>query len=384
MGFADPGVATFTLAQLALRLRPMGDPNHPSRLEGLMLEVTGGGGFTGSDLRMSGGAAVGWGFRVGAVRLAPVVRYQWVFQPSGNLDDEDGHMILGGLEIGLFDGTPAAPREVIEVAEPVSDRDGDGIPDADDACPDQPEDFDTFEDEDGCPDTDNDGDGILDADDSCPLQPEDIDQFEDEDGCPEEDNDRDGFLDARDQCPNEAEVVNGVEDEDGCPDEGLIAMVDDRIVLEERVLFDFERARVKSRARPVIEAIVELVRQHPEWTKMRVEGHADVRGDAAFNQSLSERRARNTMRALVQAGLDEGRVDFMGYGATHPRDMRRNEAAHQRNRRVEFVLLQQRTLTDEESEARERQAERLFEGNAREESGATDGAAEPASAPGEQ
>ena len=46
------------------------------------------------------------------------------------------------------------------------------------------------------------------------------------------------MLDADDTCPTEPETLNGVNDQDGCPDKGLIVMHDDRIVLEERVLFD--------------------------------------------------------------------------------------------------------------------------------------------------
>jgi outer membrane protein OmpA-like peptidoglycan-associated protein len=239
---------------------------------------------------------------------------------------------------------------------PDPDNDGDGILDIADGekdqigfgkCRNEPEDKDGFEDTDGCPDTDNDRDGILDPDDACPNEPEDVDGFEDPDGCPDVDNDRDGILDADDACPNEAEVVNGVDDLDGCPDEGLIQLVDDRIVLEERVLFDFERARVKSAARPVLDAIVELVRQHPEWALMRIDGHADVRGDADFNRRLSERRARNVMRALIERGLAADRLEFRGFGADRPRDQRRTEQAHQRNRRVEFVIVARRTDSGE-------------------------------------
>jgi hypothetical protein len=65
------------------------------------------------------------------------------------------------------------------------DRDGDGIPDDLDKCPDNPEDFDGFQDEDGCPDVDNDGDGILDINDLCPNVPETFNGFEDQDGCPD-------------------------------------------------------------------------------------------------------------------------------------------------------------------------------------------------------
>ena len=63
------------------------------------------------------------------------------------------------------------------------DADLDGIPDAEDECPHLPEDFDGFEDEDGCMDPDNDNDFIPDVDDRCPLEAADEDNDEDEDGC---------------------------------------------------------------------------------------------------------------------------------------------------------------------------------------------------------
>ena len=66
-----------------------------------------------------------------------------------------------------------------------------------------------------------DGDGILDNDDKCPDDPEDKDTFEDEDGCPDPDNDADGILDVNDECPMDPETMNGVDDEDGCPDQKL-------------------------------------------------------------------------------------------------------------------------------------------------------------------
>jgi hypothetical protein len=92
------------------------------------------------------------------------------------------------------------------VFEPsIGDRDGDGYADDQDECPDDPEDFDGFEDGDGCPDPDNDKDGILDVDDACPDIPEDFDGDQDEDGCPEGsdgDRDGDGILDSRDKCPD--------------------------------------------------------------------------------------------------------------------------------------------------------------------------------------
>lgn len=98
------------------------------------------------------------------------------------------------------------------------DADGDEIVDKKDRCPDQPEDFDEFEDEDGCPDIDNDKDGVVDMEDKCPIDPEDKDAYVDEDGCPDPDNDGDGVLDVHDRCPLDPETVNGIEDADGCPE----------------------------------------------------------------------------------------------------------------------------------------------------------------------
>jgi OmpA-OmpF porin, OOP family len=124
-----------------------------------------------------------------------------------------GAGVLSGVGVPMF----RAIVGFVWIAEG-SDRDGDGIKDEHDQCPTEPEDFDGFEDQDGCPDPDNDGDTIKDIDDKCPNEPEDFDGFEDSDGCPEKDNDGDGIDDEHDACPNEPETVNGFQDEDGCPD----------------------------------------------------------------------------------------------------------------------------------------------------------------------
>ncbi|MCB9571896.1 MAG: tandem-95 repeat protein [Kofleriaceae bacterium] len=121
-----------------------------------------------------------------------------------------------GLDHGF--GTPdwrvvAGLRFGRAAAHGPGDRDHDGLRDADDACPTQPEDRDGFQDEDGCPDPDNDGDGVLDVDDGAPMDPEDRDGWQDADGVPDPDNDGDGVLDADDGCPDEVGVV----DNQGCP-----------------------------------------------------------------------------------------------------------------------------------------------------------------------
>lgn len=116
----------------------------------------------------------------------------------------------------LWDKPP--PRKPVAAPlAPPSDRDGDGIVDDQDQCPDEPG-LPEFK---GCPPpqpVDTDGDGLLDPDDQCPRQPEDVDGHEDQDGCPDPDNDGDGLNDDVDVCPNEPETRNGWMDQDGCPD----------------------------------------------------------------------------------------------------------------------------------------------------------------------
>ena len=90
------------------------------------------------------------------------------------------------------------------------DKDADGILNKYDKCPLEPEDFDNFEDEDGCPDLDNDKDGVYDADDKCPEVPGHPDNH----GCPLPDRDGDSVPDVEDDCPDSF----GPPKNHGCPD----------------------------------------------------------------------------------------------------------------------------------------------------------------------
>ncbi len=123
------------------------------------------------------------------------------------------------------DWDPAYPEWVMQVGISRQfsiggrDRDGDGVVDRKDHCPDRAEDLDGYLDSDGCPELDNDDDGIVDELDGAPLEAEDYDGWQDEDGIPDPDNDFDGIEDQWDMCPNEPEDIDGYKDDDGCPDD---------------------------------------------------------------------------------------------------------------------------------------------------------------------
>ncbi|TMQ21213.1 MAG: OmpA family protein [Deltaproteobacteria bacterium] len=219
-----------------------------------------------------------------------------------------------------------------------NDRDGDHIPDNVDKCPDEPEDFDGFEDADGCPDVDNDHDGILDVDDLCPNDPEDKDGFEDADGCPDPDNDHDRIPDKDDRCPNEPETYNGFEDADGCPDRHGIAITDEGFVPLQPINFEYDSAVIKPDSYYILDAVVAAMTANPDYAMIEVQGHTDERGSDAYNLDLSERRAASVMAYLIEHGIAASRLTSHGYGKRQPVDLRHSEAAWAVNRRVSFIL----------------------------------------------
>jgi outer membrane protein OmpA-like peptidoglycan-associated protein len=129
-----------------------------------------------------------------------------------------------------------------------------------------------------------------------------------------------------------------LQDLSSCPLPDGMAIEHDRIILEERVLFDFNRARVRGGGRKLVRTIVALWAHNASWERMTIEGHADTRGTDAYNLELSERRAQKVRELMLELGSDAAALDAVGRGKSRPRDLGRTEHAHERNRRVEFVI----------------------------------------------
>jgi len=213
-----------------------------------------------------------------------------------------------------------APRPMLAYEPPapdvsIADRDHDGIADAVDKCPDDPEDKDGFQDADGCPDPDNDVDGLLDKDDDCPNEPEDKDGFEDTDGCPDPDNDHDGILDKDDACPNQPENFNGIEDDDGCPDQGAALIRGNHIVLTQPIVFvPYSAAIDRPQSLAAIDALVAMLMDHQEIELIEVQVF-EPGVPSAYLQKLSENRSDSLVRALMNHGIATTRVRPQGFGA---------------------------------------------------------------------
>jgi len=116
-----------------------------------------------------------------------------------------------------------------------------------------------------------------------------------------------------------------------------------RIELAADVLFEFDRATLLPKAEETLRKAAELLRQRAARV-VRIEGHTDAKGDDAYNQRLSERRAESVRQWFARNGLGELRFTSRGFGETQPvapnarPDGEDDPDGRQRNRRVEIVI----------------------------------------------
>lgn len=274
----------------------------------------------------------------------------------------------GGLDIYPF----GKKKE----AAPPSDRDGDGVPDVDDACPDNPgpaelkgcpdRDKDGVADHlDKCPDEpgdpahqgcpppppDKDGDGVPDADDLCPDTPGkpefqgclDTDGdgvYDHEDRCPEEaglkelkgcpDRDGDGVADIDDKCPDKP----GLPDHDGCVPEAVAKFTG----TIKGINFATGSDRILPNSYAVLNDAVKVLQDYPTL-RLQIDGHTDDRGNDDMNQKLSEARAASVKAYLVSKGVDESRLATTGYGESKPIEDNKTAFGRAANRRIEFSIM---------------------------------------------
>ncbi|MEO8766573.1 MAG: OmpA family protein [Ginsengibacter sp.] len=242
-----------------------------------------------------------------------------------------------------------APR-VVEVPV-VTDRDGDGIVDSLDACPDQAG-LTALQ---GCPDRD--GDGIADKDDKCP----DVAGIAKYQGCPIPDTDRDGINDEEDKCPNVPGVAryqgcpvpdtdgDGVNDEeDKCPNEAGPASnfgcpVIDVVVVEKvnkaakNIFFATGSAKLLAKSYSSLKDVAQILKENSSY-KIDVDGYTDITGSADKNQVLSENRANSVKEYLTANGVEESRINATGHGINDPIADNKTATGRAKNRRVEMKL----------------------------------------------
>lgn len=195
---------------------------------------------------------------------------------------------------------------------------------------------------------DTDGDGIPDTEDACPYVKGPRTNDPHTNGCPpikdpeppvEGDYDHDGIPDVEDKCPLKAGPRRpDMPQYHGCPDVGLDPGGGKIFILKE-IHFEVNSARILPESNPILDAVAEILDEHPEISLVEIAGHADERGPEKYNLTLTQARVNSVMSALIARKIDSKRIRAKGYGFYCPLVDEHNEAAWKQNRRVEFKVL---------------------------------------------
>jgi outer membrane protein OmpA-like peptidoglycan-associated protein len=102
--------------------------------------------------------------------------------------------------------------------------------------------------------------------------------------------------------------------------------------------FDIGKATVKPESFPVIDQISSYLKEHPQM-RIMVEGHTDNTGSAELNMTLSDKRAQSIKAEIVKRGIDAGRLETIGFGASKPIADNKTAAGRTQNRRVTIKKL---------------------------------------------
>jgi OOP family OmpA-OmpF porin len=321
----NPNRLPFLRADLGLELRPFNPRQYVLSPYGFMLFS---GGFRNNVYPLSLPMGIGVDVRL-APRLWFNLESQYRLRLSNNLAPALLHqagLVWSLRKAGKPEPVPSSspspvPLPPLQVVAIPGDRDNDGVPDLEDACPDAPGKRLAK----GCPDSD--GDGFRDDEDQCP-QDKGVARYR---GCPVPDRDNDGFDDEVDQCPDEP-----FEDNNGCPyvKKEIRQKVD---LAAKGIRFARSSAVIDSASFANLDEIAGIMFAQPAFV-LDIEGHTDSRGGAELNLRLSQERADACKNYLVNKGISDSRIESVGYGDMHPIGDNNTDEGRAMNRRTEFRL----------------------------------------------
>ena len=331
-----------------INIRPLKDENvwAPFLTAGI-----GAGIYTG---RMGGYVPLGGGLQLNASNTTYFLlqaQYKWSLTPKV-LGNNVFYSIGFAQNVGNDDGpAPKAALPVVPPAPVVKDKDGDGVPDETDACPDA-KGLAALK---GCPDSD--GDGIADNDDKCPTEkglikyngcpvPDiDKDGINDEEdkckdvaglaryqGCPIPDTDKDGVNDEEDKCKDVAGMASNM----GCP-EIAPAIIEKINKAAASIFFATGSSKLLATSNVALNNVVAILKANPGY-QVDINGYTDNQGNADKNKALSQARANAVSDYLIKQGIDASRLSAAGFGDENPVADNKTAAGKAKNRRVEMKV----------------------------------------------
>jgi outer membrane protein OmpA-like peptidoglycan-associated protein len=116
------------------------------------------------------------------------------------------------------------------------------------------------------------------------------------------------------------------------------AKADEKILITQKIHFEFNRSIIRPISYPILDDVVQLLKLNPQIRKVQVEGHTDSVGGDAYNQRLSESRAKAVVAYLVSKGVASDRLTAVGYGRSRPIADNSSAEGRAKNRRTEFTV----------------------------------------------
>ncbi len=262
-------------------------------------------------------AAYHFYYGIGIVKTFPKAKPAPVVPAPVVVLDRDGDGVLD-----VDDKCPDIPGLIALQGCP--DRDGDGIADADDKCPDVP----GLAKYQGCPIPDTDGDGINDEMDKCPTVPG-LARYQ---GCPIPDTDGDGVNDEEDKCPTRPGPVSN----QGCP---VIAkeVIEKVNFAAKNVFFSTASYKLLPKSFASLKGVADLMKADNSLM-LDIDGHTDSQGSDEYNHTLSDNRAASVKDYLISQGVEASRLKSTGYGETKPVADNNTAAGRAKNRRTEMTV----------------------------------------------
>jgi outer membrane protein OmpA-like peptidoglycan-associated protein len=130
------------------------------------------------------------------------------------------------------------------------------------------------------------------------------------------------------------------------PEPKKAKIVEERIEITEKVQFAYDDSTILSKSFDLLNDVALVMQQNPVVKKIRIEGHASSEGSASHNKALSDRRAKSVKDFLLNAGVSEDRMEAIGYGVERPIADNETEAGREKNRRVEFNIIERLTADE--------------------------------------
>jgi len=117
----------------------------------------------------------------------------------------------------------------------------------------------------------------------------------------------------------EKKVVIVVASEPKVEETVMVAAAEPKIIILafEDIHFDFDKSTLKPEAKAILKRNFQVLKDNPN-AKVRIAGYTSASGTAAYNQKLSERRAKAVQEFLISEGISSQALSTIGYGETHP------------------------------------------------------------------